>query len=304
MWLLFAGASAVLSAAAAIVQKNILFKLSPLEFSFDVSVMILVLSCALGVYAGMPMLPANVVLLIAGKSVLGAAAFLLVMTSLGRNQISTALPLLGLTPAAAALLSVPALGESLGVWEGAALVLMLAGTFLIEIRPSGFVSSRQNGFYTHAPIIGALLLFAISSVVDKKLVAGMKIDPSVVLVYQHVVYCAVFGLMIAVRTRTYHMVRMPSADAVATDRPGVFILLRRNLIGLALVAVLTLAYRFAQLEAAKDAPIALVLAVKRTSILFASLYGGRFFSDDRLGLKLAGAVLIVGAGFLILRFGV
>ena len=39
------------------------------------------------------------------------------------------------------------------------------------------------------------------------------------------------------------------------------------------VALLTVAYRFTQLQATKLAPVALVLAVKRTSILYATFFG-------------------------------
>ena len=67
------------------------------------------------------------------------------------------------------------------------------------------------------------------------------------------------------------------------------------------VAFLTIAYRFTQLEATKVAPVALVLAVKRTSILYASFFGGKLFSEERLAQKLIGGALIVGAGFIILR---
>lgn len=67
------------------------------------------------------------------------------------------------------------------------------------------------------------------------------------------------------------------------------------------VALVTLAYRFTQLEATKFAPVALVLAIKRTSILYASFFGGKIFSEERLAQKLLGAALIVAAGFIILR---
>ena len=67
------------------------------------------------------------------------------------------------------------------------------------------------------------------------------------------------------------------------------------------MAFLTIAYRFTQLEATKFAPVALVLAVKRTSILYASFFGGKIFSDERLAQKLIGGALIVGAGFIILQ---
>jgi drug/metabolite transporter (DMT)-like permease len=300
MWLVFAGISALLSAASAVIQKKILFRLSALEFSFGVSAVVLLFSLAVQAAAGLPVPPLPVIAVIAGKSVLGAAAFLLVMTALERNQISAALPLLGLTPAAAALLSVPVLGESLGIREYAALALMFTGTYLIERQPSRnagrSAASAPGMVYFNAPIVGALVLFAVSSVVDKKLVGGMKVDPSVVLVYQHCVYFCIFGSMTALR--------ISGTRAPVVVLRNLAQLLRKQLPAITLAAVLTLGYRFAQLEAAKDAPIALVLAVKRTSILFASLYGGRIFADERLGVRLAGAALIVAAGFLILRFSI
>jgi len=49
------------------------------------------------------------------------------------------------------------------------------------------------------------------------------------------------------------------------------------------------------------APVALVLAIKRTSILFATLIGGKLFSEERYQLKLAGATLIVIGGFFIIQ---
>jgi drug/metabolite transporter (DMT)-like permease len=67
------------------------------------------------------------------------------------------------------------------------------------------------------------------------------------------------------------------------------------------VAVVTIGYRYAQLAATQLAPVALVLAVKRTSVFFASLVGGKLFSEQRLPWKLIGAALIIVAGFLILR---
>jgi drug/metabolite transporter (DMT)-like permease len=76
----------------------------------------------------------------------------------------------------------------------------------------------------------------------------------------------------------------------------------RSTLGLiVMVAVLTICYRYAQLAATQLAPVALVLAVKRTSVFFASLVGGKMFSEQRLPWKLIGAALIIIAGFLILR---
>jgi drug/metabolite transporter (DMT)-like permease len=299
IWFIFALASALLSAAAAVIQKKVLFRLSALEFSFFVSALILVLSLAAPFVVDVAAMPSSTLLLIIGKSALGAFAFLLVMMSLEKNQISSALPLLGLTPAAAALLALPALGESLRIWEWAAIGLMMAGTYLIERTPHSGTARAAAGrwnFSPQYPIAGAIVLFAVSSVTDRVLVSGFRIHPLAVLFYQHIVYCLIFGAMLAFRL----VLRAPHNTGVSMRR--LVRTAREQLPLIAAVGFLTIAYRFAQLEAAKDAPAALVLAVKRTSIVFATLYGGRLFSDDRLRMKLIGAILIAGSGFLILRF--
>jgi drug/metabolite transporter (DMT)-like permease len=304
MWLMWALCSAVLSAAAAVIQKKILFRITALEFSFGVSALILLVSMVAPFVVDVTSLPPSTLLIIIGKSMLGAFAFLLVMLSLKNNQISSALPLLGLTPAVAALLSVPALGESLGLWEWTAIGLMMVGTYLIEKRSSQKIFEPLKLALmskSHYPIVGALLLFAVSAVADKRLVSGFKVHPLTVLFYQHIVYCVVFGIGLALS----RLVNRPP-----DNQPGPRVPILRELVQtykqhvplIAAVALITGAYRFAQLEATTLAPAALVLAVKRTSIIFASLYGGTLFHDERLRMKLVGALLITGSGFLILRF--
>ena len=66
-----------------------------------------------------------------------------------------------------------------------------------------------------------------------------RTDPRVVLVYQHVVFCLLFGVMLLVR-------RVPGKLVLAQARKQLPLFL--------LIAVMTIAYRFAQLEATKDAP--------------------------------------------------
>ena len=228
-------------------------------------------------------------IIIVGKSILGGAAFLLVMMSLEHNQISTALPILGMTPAVTAIAALLILGESLRSWEWLGIGMMMAGTYILEKRPEQKIFQpfkealrSTNHYYMY----GALGLFAVSSVFDKLIVSGYKTDPLVVLFYQHIVYCAMFGSLLFIRKQSFQ----------AAVQKG-----RSQLPFIVTVAFLTIAYRFTQLDATKLAPVALVLAVKRTSILYASFFGGKIFSDERLVQKLIGGALIVGAGFIILR---
>lgn len=288
-WFILATCSALLSATSAILQKKILFQLNALEFSFSVSLTILSFTLFIPFFIDISSIPASVVSIIIIKSVLGASAFLLVMLSLQHNQISSALPLLGLTPAATAILSLIILGESLKGMEWLGIGLMISGAYVLEKKTSSPILQpvkevvRSKKYYY---IYGAIGLFAISSVLDRLLVYGMKVDILIVLFYQHIVYTALFALML--------IIRQSSLSAVLKKS-------REQLPLIMTVAVLTLAYRFTQLEATKLAPVALVLAVKRTSILYASLFGGKLFSEDRLTMKLIGALLIVAAGFIILR---
>lgn len=288
-WFVLATCSALLSAASAVIQKRILFRLNALEFSFSVSLVLVLISSFIPLAADIASVSIPTLSIIAGKSILGATAFLLVMLSLQHNQISSALPLLGLTPAATAILSLLILGEGLKQWEWAGIGLMIAGSYLLERTGSGNffqpivrVVSSKKYYY----VFGAVGLFAVSSVFDRLLVGGMKTDPLVVLFYQHVVYVVAFAAALLLRQTSFREILLKGTDQALL---------------ILSVAALTLAYRFTQLEATALAPVALVLAVKRTSILYASFFGGRLFSEDRLKMKLAGALLIVAAGFIILR---
>jgi len=129
-------------------------------------------------------------------------------------------------------------------------------------------------------------LFAVSSIADKLLLSGYKINPLIILFYQHLIYCLIFGSLVFIR-------RMSFRDLLHKGRNQFSLIL--------LIALLTVAYRFTQLGATRLAPVALVLAVKRTSILYASFFGGKLFSDDRLPQKLIGGGLIIASGFIILR---
>jgi drug/metabolite transporter (DMT)-like permease len=288
-WFLLATCSALLSATAAVIQKKVLFRLHALEFSFLVSIVILVFSSFVLFSIDVTSISSATLTILIIKSLLGGLAFLLVMISLEHNQISSALPLLGSTPAVTALLAIPILGESLQHWEWLGIGLMVAGTYMLEKRPEQMIFQPFKNIFlqrNHFFIFGAVGLFAISSIADKSLLSTYKTNPLIILFYQHLIYCLMFGSMVFIR-------KIPFSGLIQKGKNQFLFIL--------IIAFLTIAYRFTQLGAAQLAPIALVLAVKRTSILYASFFGGKLFSDERLPQKLIGSALIIASGFLILR---
>ncbi len=287
-WLVLATGSAALSAAAAVAQKRCLFRVPALEFSFLLAGTTLALSLWVPATHDVCALAPRAFAVLLAKSLLGGIAFLCVMLALERNPISNALPLLGLTPVVTALLAQALLGESLAGAEWAGLGLVVAGAWLLEARRDAGVLGPFAALFAsgrHRYMGAALLLFALSAVGDRWLLAGARVPPALVLFHQHVVYVAVFGALLVVRRR-------PAAGLAAA--------LRDTWPLLVAIALLTLGYRWLQLLATQAGPVALVLAVKRTSIVYATLFGGRLFREERLVPRLAGAALIVAAGFLFL----
>lgn len=287
MWLLLALVSALFSAAAAVMQKKILFRIDALTFSFMLSIVLMGFSIGTLLFIDAFHLSSAALIILIVKSVINAAAFLFVMMALQRGGISSTLPLLALTPGVTALLAYGALGETISKYEILGLLFMIAGVFLLERNESAASNNKQWFDSSHWYIGSALILFSVSSVFDKYLVSGIKTPPLVVLFYQHAVFLVLYG---GLYFRKHRSLKSFTESGM---RSTVLLILA--------VAVLTMGYRYTQLAAVKLGSVALVLAVKRTSVFWAALVGGKLFDEKRLVPKLIAAACIIAAGFMILR---
>jgi len=128
----------------------------------------------------------------------------------------------------------------------------------------------------------ALGLFAISSYLTN-FCERYKTDPLVVLFYQHIVYCSMFGTLLS-------SVNILSGSSTKRTDTVPFIIA---------VAFLDYCVPLYTTGSNKFAPVALVLAVKRTSILYASFFGGKIFSDERLAPKTLLAVRLLSVPGLL-----
>jgi drug/metabolite transporter (DMT)-like permease len=77
--------------------------------------------------------------------------------------------------------------------------------------------------------------------------------------------------------------------------------IKNNFGWIALISILTIGYRFSQVWAVSLASVALVLAVKRTSVLWATIIGGKIFKDTNLLKKVIAVIFILIGAILILR---
>ncbi|QQS35869.1 MAG: EamA family transporter [Ignavibacteriales bacterium] len=283
-WFILAFTSAVLSAAASLGEKKSLFKMSAINFSFVLSLFTLLFSIPFFLSPTFQQPGTTSLIILFAKTLLNSFAFLFVMYSIKNLDISEALPLMVLTPGFVAIFAFIFLGESLTLQEISGVILLLVGTYILETGSDGgilgpfkvFIKTKNYRF-----VITALLLFTITSILDKVLVGQYKVTPHTFVGYQHLFTAIIFLITFLFNRRSDDEKLIPE----------------KSLLGLIVViAVITIGYRYTQIEAVKLAPVALVLSVKRISVFFATLAGGKIFKEKNLLKKaIATAVMIAGA---------
>ncbi len=270
-WFTIAFISALFSASAAISQKKILFKLEALEFSFLLALFNLALSLPFFFFVDFSSLQFYNLFILYIKTILGAFAFLFVMLSIKNLEISGALPLMVLTPAFVAVFAYFIIDETLVPLEILGIILLIAGTYILETR------SRQNIFdpfkvfwksKAHHYVIGALLLFTLTALLDRLLLFKYKVEPVAFMGFQQL-FLAVNFTLIFFFSKTKFSLNLRSSG--------------KSFFGwIILISILTIGYRYTQIEAIKIAPVALVLSVKRISVFFAAIIGGKLFNEKNL----------------------
>jgi uncharacterized membrane protein len=287
-WFWLAFMSALFSAAAAISQKKILFKIEALEFSLLLSILNIIILIPVFFFLNYEKIFWDKLLVLYVKSILETFAFWNVMLAIKNFEISKALPLLALTPGLVAISAFIFIGDRLALPEVFGILLLILGTYILETKSKQdfldpfkiFIGSKK-----HYYIITALLLFTITAIMDRLLLHKYNLEPESFLVFQNLFIGVNFILIYLVTKRSF--ISLP--EFVNYD------LLKL----LVLISVLTIIYRYTQIEAVKIAPVALVLAVKRISIFFAALIGGKIFKEHNLWVRIAAAsIIIIGTLFI------
>ena len=291
-WLGFGLISAFFSALAAITQKKVLRVNSALHFTAVLSIFNLLLLIPIPIFFPLTSIGSVTLLVIVIKSVLSGAAFLMVMQGIKRAEITSALPLLILTPGVVALLAFVFLGESLSSYDLAGIALLVIGTALLQYRSRDVVAlihlkNRRGIFF----IVIALMLFSLTAVLDRAILNNYKVPAVDFWFYQHIILCLFFNLV---------------AIGIKREVKQLLLVGKRAWRLILLISVFTLIYRYTFILTVKAAPaVALALSLKRVSVLFVIVLGGNYFKEKSLVKKTVGTlILLTGAWLLVVRAGV
>jgi drug/metabolite transporter (DMT)-like permease len=170
------------------------------------------------------------------------------------------------------------------------LILLLIGTYILETKPVQTLLEPFQVFFKskeYRYVIAALLLFTATSILDKLLLNKYNLPPVEFMPFQQFFFAIIFGIIYLYRRK---------------DGLAVINKLDKNVILLiVIVAILTIGYRYTQILSTKIAPVSLVLAVKRTSVFFAAIIGGKLFDEKNLVKKAIAAAIIIAGSLLLLQ---
>ena len=173
------------------------------------------------------------------------------------------------------LMSIPMLGEKVGLRRGIAVVVGLLGV-LIVLRPGSAPLA-----WGHAAGLGAAVMGALSSVIVRKI--GKAERPIVLMMYPMLVSVAAMGL-----TMPFVYRPMPVGDLALTG----------------VIALMGMAAAFLTIMAYRTAAAVVVAPMQYSQMLWAVFYGWLLFEEGIDRWTAVGSAVIIGSGlYIVLREG-
>jgi len=288
MWQILAITSALFSALAAVLEKKALFKNNPLTFSLLLSAFTFILTLPFLFVVDFSLLQSTTLLVLYGKSILGAAAFLLVMHGLKKLEISSSLPLLVLTPGVVAVFAYFILDEILSKADLAGMAMLLLGTYYLQLKKGNslaepFKSVLKNKAYIY--LIAAIILFTSTTLLDKTLLKTYRLQPEAFIPIQQLFFTLNFILLFILK-------KHKSSELKQALGHSWHLILA--------IAVFAVIYRYSHILAIKAGSVAMVLSIKRTSVFFATVFGGKYFKEQNLIRKSIATLIMIGGAIVII----
>jgi len=263
-------------------------KIDAVSFSLFISIANLILISLFWLPRGTSIpLEAEAIIILTIKVIISAIAFLCVMISIENFELSSVLPVLIFTPALVAIVAFVFLGESLNVKEITGMSFALLGVYILETKEKNLLIPFKRLVVESKSkyILYALLLFTISSVLDKTLIGKFKVKPFDFLMFQQVFALPVFAFIFFFRKNKKEL-----------NKSGF-----KNTVLLILeISVLTLLYRYFYVSAIQSGAVALALSVKRFSVFFAVAASGKILKEKNIPRKLIATFFLIAGSYLLL----
>ncbi len=287
-WFIYSIFSALFSAVAALLQKIILKRIDAVSFSLIITIINVIFISFYLLLKGFPSFSNSEVLILSIKTVLGAFAFLFVMLSIQNFELSSVLPILAFTPALVALSAFIFLDEVISPLKIIGMFIMLIGIYIVEnkdrnlLQPIKYLFTKSKSKY----IVYALLLFTISSVLDKLLIGSYKINPTDFIVLQQLLALPVFAIIFIFYSKKENRTLIISKDLIMI---------------LVVISILTLLYRYFYIKSLQFGAVALSLTVKRFSVVIAIALSGKLLREKDITRKTVAALLIISGSYLLIQ---
>lgn len=205
------------------------------------------------------------------RSCLLLCMFLMFFTALQHMELATAITLTFMAPLFTTLLSIPLLGERVGIHRIGAVVFGFVGVLVI-LHPSGDVFG-----WPAAMALGATLCYSLAMILTRKL--GSTEGLTSLVFYQNIVFLA--GACVLAPT-----------DWTPVSSPDVYYLMAAGVVTLAAHLAITQAYRVA--------PPPTIAPFDYTTLIWGLILGWVIWQEIPSPLTLSGAAVIVLAGLYVI----
>ena len=283
-WYFFAILTALLTAAAAIVEKKTLLKEHAMEFSAVLAVFNFLIALVLLPYINFNF-SLKILVMIYTASVLATIAFLFIAKAVRHMDISVVSPLLSFSPAVVAGLAFFILGEKISYMQLGGISLLIIGSYILELHNHGtkkiFTKTFKSNYFYY--IFLALILYAFCSILDKLILNS--ISPLTYIPIVHFFIAINFIVLICIFHNGFKGIK----HGVKSAGKWIF-----------LVAVLVTGYRLSQAQAVSMTYVSLVIPIKRMSAFFATVIGGKVFHEKNLAKRTLACVIMLAGAFLVI----
>lgn len=288
LWLPLALAAALSFAAHNGLGKRALAEITPLELNlgahgFFAMLVLLTLPAFLALGAPVSDFELSYLPYTLLTAALNVVAMGLMFSAFSSSPLSTSVPYLSLTPVFVTGTGAILLGERIPAGGLAGILMVAAGSWLLQADRSGggILAPYVRALADPGPrrILSVALIFSVTSVVDK-----MALLRSNLWLFLFTVAWIRFGLLAVYRAVSGSPGGAPRRRVLARSLPVGFLFTVEGLVHMTAIAL---------------GPVAYVIAVKRSSILFSALLGLTVFGERRDPRLVAGVVLMAGGAAVL-----